>query len=140
MNNPIINESLMALISIDDRWPTKEDADKDGKIWVHRPPSMTKWDRSGLMFKISLEEYIEPLEVEIIHFVNFKKEKYTKLEYTRSSSKAHNNRIQWPYWMPGHILMVPFEKENNKRIIISSNFPVVKGHLTKEEYHEVIKK
>ena len=128
-------------IDIDDRWPTKEDTDKAGKIWVYRPPSMTNWDRTGTLFKIPLDTYAEPLELEIIHFVNhYSKKKYSKLEYTKSSKTAHNNRIQWPYWMPGHILMEPVEKENDKRVIISSNFPVVKGHLTTDQYHEAIKK
>jgi hypothetical protein len=36
--------------------------------------------------------------------------------------------------------MGKFERENNKGVIVSSNFPVVKGHITKEEYHEAIKK
>ena len=135
-----MNKSLISLISIDDRWPTQEDTDKDGKIWVYRPPSMTNWDRTGTLFKIPLDTYAEPLELEIKHFVNFKKEKYSKLDYTNLSRTAHNNRIQWPYWMPGHILMEKFERENNKGVIVSSNFPVVKGHVTKEEYLKAIKK
>ena len=59
-------------IDIDDRWPTKEDTDKVGKIWVYRPPSMTNWDRTGTLFKIPLDLYAEPLELEIIHFFNSK--------------------------------------------------------------------
>ena len=141
----------MKLISIDEKWPSEKDADKNGKIWVYRIPSMTKWDRTGQMFKISLEEYIEPLNVEIIHFTQpYKKvkgnqfihspQKCTKLVYTKSSSRAYNNRIQWLYWMPGHILLEPTERDDNKKGIIGSNFPIVKGHITLEEYNKVINK
>lgn len=128
------------LISIDDKWPTKDDTDSSGKIWVYRVASMTNWDRTGTLFKIPLESYIEPLELEIKHFTNFEKIKLTKLEYTDSSRTAHKNRIQWPYWMPGHIIIEPQRKDTNKKVILSSNFPVVKGHLSVEEYNKVIKK
>jgi hypothetical protein len=139
------------LIFIDERWPTAEDTDKDGKIWVYRPASMTKWDRTGEMFKVLLETYIEPLELEIIHFTTqpykevegnkyiLSPQKCTKLEYTNSSRRAHNNRVQWPYWMPGHILIEPIIKDTSKKAIISSNFPVVKGHLSREEYDKITK-
>jgi hypothetical protein len=141
----------MKLISIDEKWPTEKDTDKNGKIWVYRIPSMTKWDRTGQLFKISLEQYTEPLNVEIIHFTQpYKKvednqyihspQKCTKLEYTKSSITAYNNRIQWPYWIPGHILLEPVERDDNKKAMISSNFPIVKGHITLEEYNKIINK
>lgn len=141
----------MELISIDEKWPTENDTDKSGKIWVYRPATMTKWDRTGTMFKIPLETYIEPLEMEIIHFTQpYKKvegnqyihspQKCTKWEYTKSSSTAYNNRIQWPYWMPGHILIEPNQIDDNKKPIISSDYPIIKGHITYEEYHKIINK
>jgi hypothetical protein len=129
----------MNLISIEEKWPTEEDTDESGKIWVYRPPSMTKWDQTGTMFKIDLERYIEPLDLQISHFTNWQKRNFTKLDYTDSSRTAHNNRVQWPYWMPGWILMSPEKEENNRKPIISSNFPRVEGHLSYEEYLKVIK-
>ncbi len=129
----------MNFISIDDKWPTKDDTDKLGKIWVYRPPSMTKWDRTGLMFKIDLEQYNEPLDLQVKHFTNWEKRTLTKLDYTKSSTTAHNNRVQWPYWLPGYVLMEPERVENNRKPIISSNFPTVAGHLSREEYLKAIK-
>lgn len=128
----------MNFISIDDKWPTQDDIDDKGKIWVYRPPSMTKWDQTGMLFKILLVTYNEPLELSIRHFTNLNKQKLTKLDYTDSSKRAYNNRVQWPYWMPGYVLMEPSEKENTRVAIISADFPVVTGHVSRVEYDQLV--
>jgi hypothetical protein len=123
-------------------WPTQKDCDKEGRIWVYRPPSMTKWDRTGQMFKIRIKDYIEPLDLQIKHFIHaYSKRKLTKLEYTESSMRAHNNRVSWPYWMPGHVLIEPdLDTIERPKPVISADYPVFTGWLTEKEYKERINK